>query len=239
MKYLDLTWPTPEANLACDEALLDWCEAEPGQEILRVWEPSSYFVVIGYANESAREVHLAACLKHQVPVLRRISGGGAVVQGPGCLNYSLVLRIEEEGPLATIPSSNRFIMERNRAALAALAGSDIQVRGHTDLALGERKFSGNAQRRKRQFLLFHGSFLLSFDLGRIESLLPRPSKEPFYRGARGHLEFLTNLSLSADAVKAALRNAWSAETPVSRIPQDIVEQLLQAKYSRPEWHFKA
>ena len=37
MKQLDLTLPSPAENLACDEALLDWCEENGGEEILRFW----------------------------------------------------------------------------------------------------------------------------------------------------------------------------------------------------------
>ena len=59
MFLCDLTLPTPEENLACDEALLDLCEAGGAGELLRFWEPPSYFVVLGYANnlplEGARD----------------------------------------------------------------------------------------------------------------------------------------------------------------------------------------
>ena len=60
MNYLDLTFPTPEENLACDEALLDWCEAGDGPEVLRFWEPQQHFVVVGYSNRVEREVNVEA-----------------------------------------------------------------------------------------------------------------------------------------------------------------------------------
>jgi len=37
MNYLDLTLPSPEENLACDEALLELCDEGLGDEVLRVW----------------------------------------------------------------------------------------------------------------------------------------------------------------------------------------------------------
>ena len=58
-------------------------------------------------------------------------------------------------------------MERNLAAIELAIGSRpsaIQVQGHTDLTVDGLKFSGNSQRRRRKFLLFHGTFLLKFDL---------------------------------------------------------------------------
>ena len=58
MKHLDLTLPSPTENLACDEALLDWCEENGGKEVLRFWESPETFVVVGYANKIAVEVNV-------------------------------------------------------------------------------------------------------------------------------------------------------------------------------------
>src|SRR5271154_6548048 len=117
MKHLDLTIPSPAENLACDEALLDWCEENGGEEILRFWESPTYFVVVGYSNKIATEVNIANCEKKKIPILRRCSGGGTVLQGAGCLNYALILQIFENSPTASISSANKFIMERNCATI--------------------------------------------------------------------------------------------------------------------------
>src|SRR5262245_61180745 len=86
MNLLDLTLPTPAENLACDEALLDAAEAGESDEVLRFWEPKQLFVVVGYANKVVTEVNVSACESCGVPILRRCSGGGTVLQGLGCLN---------------------------------------------------------------------------------------------------------------------------------------------------------
>ena len=235
MKYLDLTLPTPEANLACDEALLDLCESGSGTEILRIWEPATAFVVLGYANRIATEVNMAFCQQNQIPILRRCTGGGTVLQGPGCLNYSLILRIEEAGPLSTVTSTNRQVMNKQQGLFSALLNREVQVRGDTDLALGDRKFSGNAQRRRRHFLLFHGSILLDCDLALIERALPLPSKEPRYRERRAHVGFLTNLNISAPQVKRAFQEAWNARDTLRDVPWNSIEQLAKDKYSLDAW----
>ena len=241
MILFDLTLPSPAENLACDEALLDWCESGAEEEVLRFWEPPAPFVVVGYANQVAREVHRAACAAGGVPILRRCSGGGTVVQGPGCLNYALVLRITPTGPTRSIAAANQFVMERNRTALESAIGnrqSAIQIQGHTDLALGQRKFSGNSQRRRRRFLLFHGTMLLNFDLTLINELLPMPSFQPDYRQRRDHDEFLTNLNLPSADVKAALRAAWAATEILSSPCPDTVTVLVERKYSKAAWNFQ-
>lgn len=235
MRCLDLTLDSPAANLALEEALLDACE-EGGAEVLRFWESPEYFVVVGYANKVETEVNVAACRERNVPILRRCSGGGTVLQGPGCLNYSLVLNFETEPELQTIPGANCFIMRRNAEALRKSLGLSAEVCGITDLAVGDLKVSGNAQRRKRRALIFHGTFLLSFNLQLVSELLRSPSKEPDYRAGRAHGKFITNLHVDAAAIKSALQTAWGADEKLAAIPD--VTQLVQEKYSTDEWNLK-
>ena len=232
--------PSPAGNLALDEALLEACDAGEGPEVLRFWEPDSVFVVVGYANSTSRESNVETCVREGVPVLRRCSGGGTVVQMPGVLNYNLVLRIQETGPLSTVPGTNRFVMERVRSAFDALPGlaGRISVRGITDLCLGDRKVMGNAQRRKKAALVFHGSLLLTADLGKISHLLPMPSHQPDYRGNRSHGEFCTNLETPVAAVKKALCAEWKAELPLEVLPSDRMAHLMESRYGRAEWHRK-
>jgi lipoate-protein ligase A len=239
LKRLDLHLPSPAENLAVDEALLDRCEAGEGVETLVFWEPATTFVVVGYANKAATEVNLAACEKKGVPVFRRCSGGGTVVQLPGGLNYSLVLRITETDPTRNITAANQFIMEKNRAAIAELLpAAEISVRGHTDLCLGDLKFAGNSQRRRKKFLLFHGTLLLDCDLARISELLRMPTLQPDYRASRSHSDFVTNLKLPAETVKAALANAWNATEPAPALPADVISRLVAEKYSTKSWNLK-
>ncbi len=148
------------------------------------------------------------------------------------MNYSLILRITEDGPLRNITSANQFIMERNRAAIETLfkseignRKSEIRVSGHTDLALNGLKFSGNSQRRKKNFLLFHGTFLLDFNLTLVSEFLRMPSLQPDYRAGRSHDKFLVNLNLPVEQVKAALQKAWCATEKTSDFPWNRLKSL--------------
>ena len=237
MIWLDRTWLAPAENLACDEALLDWCD-EAGGEVLRFWEAAEHFVVVGYANKAAVEVNLPACAWHRVGVFRRCSGGGTVLQGPGCLNYTLILQIPEHGWLASISGTNQFIMHRHREAMESLLGRAVIVSGHTDLALDGRKFSGNAQRRRRRALLFHGTFLHGFDLALLGKFLNFPSQQPDYRQDRAHGEFVMNLPLSPERLKERLRETWQAEEAPSGWPWPAVQQLAAEKYATEAWNLK-
>src|SRR5438105_15370663 len=92
MQLLDLTLDTPAENVAIDEALLLTAESgDAPEEVLRIWEPHQYFVVLGSSSRIATEVNLEYCEAEGIQIVRRTSGGAAIVAGPGCLMYSLVL----------------------------------------------------------------------------------------------------------------------------------------------------
>jgi lipoate-protein ligase A len=231
MLYLDRTLPSVAENLALDEALLLAAEAGRGCEVLRVWEWPGPAVVLGAGCRLAEDVDEAACAANGVPVLRRSSGGGTVLLGAGCLLYSLVLSHEREPALAEIQPSYRFILGRVAEAL----GGEAEPAGISDLALGGRKFSGNAQQRKRRHLLHHGTLLHAFDLGAVEFYLRPPPRQPEYRAGREHADFLLNLPLSAEELRRRLRTAWGADTATDCWPEDEVRRLVAEKYASPEW----
>jgi len=236
MKLFDQPFKSPEENLACDEALLEMCENGAEGEILRLWEPEDYFAVLGYSNKANEELCLEKCQKDEIPVLRRTSGGGTVLQGPGCLNYSLILKIESRPGLRNLKQTNCFIMKEQQKALRDLL--DAEVKGDSDLTLLNVKFSGNAQRRKRRYLLFHGTFLYDFKIEKIRKYLSIPKRQPIYRENRAHGSFLTNVSATRSELEAALKKSWGSDGGIIQIPENEIHQLVQEKYSRDEWNFK-
>ena len=238
MQYIDFTFPTPQQNLACDEALVALCEGGYEHEILRFWEPREHFVVLGYSNRVLSEVDVPACERNLIPIFRRCSGGGAVLQGPGCLNYALILGISNRDPLLNIAATNAFVMQRHRQAIQNIIAFRVEIQGFTDLALRGLKFSGNAQYRRRRFLLFHGTFLLRFDIALMEKVLPAPRRQPAYRQNRSHRDFLININADAATVKHALREAWGASMPLPQLPLADIERLADERYSRREWNFR-
>ena len=229
--------PVEEPQELADEALLEAAENGEIGPILRFWESPVYFVTLGYTNRAATEANLPACEAAGVPVLRRVSGGGTVLQGPGCLNYAVVYPIPN-GESLNVEATNCLVMKTNQRAFKAATGKEIEMAGHTDLAIGGRKFSGNAQRRKSKFFLFHGTTLIDFDLKLVQTLLRPPSKQPNYRASRSHLDFITNLDVSRAQVKAALCDAWEAHEATTLYPAGRVQELIAEKYARDEWNLR-
>ena len=140
--------------------------------------------------------------------------------------------------LQSIGATNEFVLKRHQEVLRAMLGAPVERQGQTDLAIGGLKFSGNAQRRHRRCLMFHGSLLLHLDLGLVEEALPMPSRQPEYRLNRSHSDFLMNLKVPANALKPALADAWNAAEPLTALPRDQLNVLVREKYGRGEWNLK-
>jgi lipoate-protein ligase A len=178
------------ANLALDELSLD-----QQKEGLRFWECSQPVVVIGRGGRIEEQVRVEACEAHGVDVLRRSSGGGAVVLGPGCLNYSLVLSLERRPRWRNVRHSFCEILSRMSDALGA------EICDPSDLAWQGKKVSGNSQRRTADVLLHHGTLLYDFDPELASRYLLEPKRQPEYRRGRTHAQFLGNLPLSAQDIQ--------------------------------------
>ena len=191
-------------------------------------------MVIGRSSRLAVEVRGDVCRDLGIPILRRISGGAAVVVGPGCLMYAVVLSLQLRPQLRSIDRAHAVVLGTHAAALRPYA-PDLGLRGICDLAVGEKKISGNSVRYKREHVLYHGTLLYDFPLELIGRCLSMPPRVPEYRQARPHGAFVANLPLDAARLRLALQTAWAAWEPCSDWPQEVTRQLVLEKYSRPEW----
>src|SRR5262249_45151999 len=142
---------------------------------------------------------------------------------------------ERDPALRAVRPSYAFILDRIGRSLSDLLPG-IARQGTSDLAAGDRKFSGNAQQRKQRFLLHHGTLLYDFDLARVERYLRSPARQPDYRASRHHRDFLCNLPATADELKRRLVGEWQATAAASVWPRDLVARLLDEKYRRDGWN---
>ncbi|MEP7152630.1 MAG: lipoate--protein ligase family protein [Nitrospira sp.] len=218
LRLLDLTLPSPTENLALDNALLDELEEQSGDPVLRFWESDRYFVVLGPSCRLSDDVHADACEQDAIPVLRRASGGGTVLQGPGCLSYAFVLPLTLHPDLSDIRATNRLILERIARALHRWEPATA-FRGISDLAIDGKKVSGNAQRRTRHALLFHGTVLHAMSGDLITRYLKQPARQPDYRADRPHGTFLRTIEVSPTDLKLAIAGAWDVGPPLDRWPE--------------------
>lgn len=237
--YSDTILPTPAENLALDESLLYQINEQNSVGCLRIWEVDQYTVILGSSNQVAANINLAACEQDQIPVLRRCTGGGTVLLGPGCFVYSLFLRITADQHLIGIEGTTQEILNRICVGLNLLKPDlNVELQGISDLTVQGRKFSGNSQRWLTTTLLHHGTILYDFDLDRIPRYLISPEREPEYRSGRDHLEFIVNYPSNLLDLKQAFVKTWNATESEPEIPLDRVNQLVVEKYATEKWNLR-
>lgn len=182
--------PDAVRGIELDFALLD---SANGQAKSRVWSSGQPAVVLGVSRELEAEVVLKECDKRGVAVLRRASGGGTVVIGPGTVQYAFVLPHPAQTGQPSIEAVKHSCNHAVRDALADAGLTldlDIDVSG--DLRVGDRKVGGVALRRRRDISLLHGTLLVDADLAVVGALLHHPVREPTWRRGRSHAGFLAN-----------------------------------------------
>ena len=173
-------------NMGVDQALVEGVDQGP---VLRFygWDPPA--VSCGYGQRVEREVDLEACRALGVDVVRRPTGGRAVLHWEE-LTYCVVCDPSDLGSGAAIADAYRTIaeclaaglrrlgvavdVERTRRAVERSRGRQATSPCFSSVARWElkyrgRKLVGSAQRRLRQGMLQHGSILL----GRAHERLPQ------------------------------------------------------------------
>jgi lipoate-protein ligase A len=237
LAFLDLTLQSIEANLALDEALLIQADEGKAGAVLRLWEFPRFAVVLGASRRLSHDVRVDACREDGIPVLRRTSGGGTVLVGPGALNVTVVLPGDAAPGLLAVQTAHRYVMGRIATALNASCPA-VTLEGLGDLTIHGRKFCGSAQRRLKNWFLVHCSILNTFPLDLIARYLTIPSRQPLYRAGRTHEEFLMNLVLPRAILRELICSAWpisGSPSPASDVPQQTVESLLADRFANRAW----
>ena len=240
MRFLDYSFNSPSQNLAYDEVLLDCSESGHAGEVLRFWESPITFVVLGVSQVLRQEVFEKNCREDHIRILRRASAGGCVLQGPGCLNYTLILSHDLHPELGTIRGSYCFILDRICEALQR-RGIPIHHKGISDLAIAGRKVSGSAQKRRKRFILHHGTLLYSVDIEKMDRYLREPVDRPQYRGPRTHGGFVSAIPLQHAELKDAVCEAFNVTGKTSRPKAwepEAVRELASEKYTLHDWIYR-
>ena len=241
MLYISDKSTDPYFNLAEEEFLLKNMK----EDIFRLWRNSPSIIVGRYQNTIA-EIDSEYTKSHSIPVVRRLSGGGAVFHDLGNLNFTFIQNAK--GKEDTTELFRRF----TRPIIDALRtlGVNAELQGRNDLAIDGKKFSGNAICIHKDRVLMHGTLMFSVstsDLGK--ALKPRPEKF-IGKAVKSNVKRVTNIG---DHIKDKNKNIlWFKDflgeficshlegiTPYSFSEKQLqkIEELKANRYSTDEWNF--
>ena len=229
LRAIDFEVGEPANNMALDEAISISVGAGKSPPTLRLygWEPSA--VSIGYFQEVREEVDLEFCHSHGIEVVRRLTGGGAVLHTPGELTYSFVVSDRDPAVPQDIVGSYIKICAPIVATLRNL-GANAMFRPINDIEVEGRKVSGNAQTRRNGAVLQHGTVLLDIDPSLLGAL--RVSHEKLSaKGAKDHRGRVTTIK---EAIKRDLGHMEVGEALIEEFSKKFKCKVERARPSYNE-----
>ena len=254
--------PLPGAlNMALDEALLQAVAGGRSRPVLRLyrWQPSA--LTLGYSQPAAA-VEWQACRRLGVEVVRRPTGGRAVLHDREC-TYAVIAPAAGAPFPGGIAASYREIAGALRLALAALGlpaelapgrrrggqpGICFVAPATSELVYRGCKVTGSAQKRQGQAFLQHGSIPVDLDLERLWQLLDPGGRTPPREGAAqlalsvGWLNRWLQPAVTISQVEEALPVAFAEsfgvqfeEDAVSADEWAAAQALAEEKYGNEQW----
>jgi lipoate-protein ligase A len=247
-------------NMGLDEALLEAVSSGASLPVLRFygWKPAT--VTLGYFQSLEDEIDKAACFRHGVDIVRRITGGGAVFHQAE-VTYSIILPVTHPLAGATILESYHILCAGITRGLSLL-DIDSEFSGINDIIAmpGDaktgvhaegRKISGNAQTRRHGCVLQHGTILLDSDIDLMFELLKVPNEKLKDKLIRDVKERVTSLNAllgrdvpfdeATDALTQGFREALSLDLRLSS-PTETEEEratgLATGKFASDIWLHK-
>lgn len=163
MKFInnnDITDPT--LNLAMEEYVLKNMPKDDSYFLFYVNRPS---IIIGKNQNTIEEVNKPYIDAHNIDVVRRISGGGAVYHDEGNLNFSFITD-DDGNSFHNFKKFTEPIVE----ALKSL-GVDAEMTGRNDIQVGKVKISGNAMVKVKERMFSHGTLMLNSELSEVQNAL--------------------------------------------------------------------
>lgn len=182
MLCIDLKTNDPFFNLAAEECLL---KKDSGEYLILYINRSS--VVIGKHQIAHREADTEYITKNDIPVIRRISGGGAVYHDPGNLNFSFIIQ-----------SSGGKQVDFRKYLLPVMdfldsLGVKASFEGKNDLKVNGLKVSGNAEHVFHNRVLHHGTLLFDTDLNVLKGALRKDTSHYSTRAIESNPSPVMNL----------------------------------------------
>ncbi len=211
-------------------------------EYIMLW-CSGPSVVVGKHQNALAEVDYRYVYQRGIPVVRRLSGGGAVFHGPGNLNFSFIL----EGKPGFLVDFRKY----TQPVISFLEelGLPARFEGKNDIRINGLKVSGNAEHVYRNRVLHHGTLLYNADLNNLDASIgaaPGRYHDNGVKSARSRVANVSSFLSDApgfeefrDMLSVYLKGYFGTSSEYRLTCSDIaaIHRLVDEKYSRWDWNY--
>jgi len=251
-------------NMAVDEAIAESCRQGLTPPTLRLYRWKHPALTIGYFQKIGRDIDEAACQTERIAVIRRITGGRAVLHGND-LTYSVASGVHVPELPNTIRETysaiSRGLIEglRQLGLRAESVRSPVREMGRSpvcfmsaswyEIICNGRKIIGSAQRRWKDGMLQQGSLLFDFDPLVFYKLFRFPDqarREGMIAESRDRIGGLNGLLLTrvnpetvSDQIASGFEKALGVRLKpggLTALELERAHQLTRIKYSDPTWN---
>ncbi len=237
MRYIYNPSTDPAFNLAAEE----WLLLNTADEIFMLWR-NKPAIIVGRNQNTLSQIDEAFVQERNIPVVRRLSGGGAVFHDLGNINFTFLTNSTRSPSV----DFNRF----TAPILDALR--DMGVHGSTDgrndLVINGQKFSGNAQHFHKSRVLHHGTLLFASDITDISGALRIDPEKYRDKAVKSVQKRITNISSHlptpmdvTEFLEALMLRVSGKENmegmKFTQAERDAIEGVAETRYRLWDWNF--
>lgn len=227
----------PYMNIAAEEYFIK----NTSEDICMIWinQPS---VIIGKHQNAYAEINYPFIKAHNIPVIRRISGGGAVYHDIGNVNFTFIKQVDKENPVDFSRFTNIIV------DFMQSLGIEAGISKRNSLFVDDLKFSGHAEHVFHDKVLHHGTILFETDLQILDNCLQTEKvysgKAPVsVRSQVGNIAPLLPytidihkfINLFIEWLKNYYKVSSSFVLPSGAI--EVINKLVESKYKTWEWNY--
>jgi lipoate-protein ligase A len=228
----------PYFNLATEEYVLKNLD----EDCFMLWR-NAPSIIVGKHQNTLAEINLEYVKQNNIPVVRRLSGGGAVFHDLGNLNFTFIQTGAEES-LIDFRKYTEPILE-----VLQKIGIDARFEGRNDLTIDGRKFSGNAEHIWKKRVLHHGTLLFASHMPDLAAALnadPLKFQDKSVKSVRSRVTNISeHLKVPMDVMEfATLIQDHIAEkyqdaklVELSNDDHEKIDNLVKTKYGTWEWNY--
>jgi lipoate-protein ligase A len=225
-------------NLALEQYVFD--QLDRGHSYMMLWQNANA-VIVGKHQNTAAEINAPYIKAHDIQVVRRLSGGGAVYHDLGNVNFTFIA--DAAGQDFDFASFCYPVVQALR-----FLGVNAEISGRNDMTINNMKFSGNAQYIKQGRVMHHGTIMFDSDLNVLSQALRVSPDKIESKGLKSIQSRVTNIRphLARDygveefiaVLEAQLKEYFDAWTiPPGTISLDEARRIREEVYATWEWNY--
>ena len=236
-RFIDTDNTDPYYVTAVDEAISIARKEKKVANTLHFYRRKPAAVSVGRSRRIHDDVNVDECLKNNVKIVRRTTGGGTIFTDKDCLIYSLVFDRKD----AALSSSQKIFENICNSLITALKKYDIDTvyKPPNDILLNGKKISGSAQILKENVVLIHGAILIDTDLELMNRVL-KQSKQTYVSTIHREINQILFINDIKETLKKEFEETFDTDfekTRLSTYETDLIKKLLKKRYHNDTWNY--